>query len=63
MVVYREQPTLPAPASQTSFVGWMHKNLFSNWVNSIITLALLYFFSTATVEPDSVGFPEIRLGW
>ena len=43
MVVYREQPTLPAPASQTSFVGWMHKNLFSNWVNSIITLALLYF--------------------
>lgn len=42
MVVYREQPVMPAPASQTSIAGWLHKNLFSNWINSIITLALLY---------------------
>ncbi len=42
MIVYREQPSLPAPASQTTIVGWMRRNLFSNWVNGIITLVLLY---------------------
>ena len=43
MAVYREQSAMPAPASHTSIAGWLHKNLFSSWINGIITLALLYF--------------------
>ncbi|WP_024873221.1 amino acid ABC transporter permease [Tolumonas lignilytica] len=43
MVVYRDQPSLPAPASQTSIAGWLRKNLFSSVTNSVVTLALLYF--------------------
>ena len=42
MIVYREQPRLPAPASQTTIFGWMRRNLFSNWINGTITLILLY---------------------
>jgi general L-amino acid transport system permease protein len=31
-----------APLSETSFLGWMHKNLFSSWINTILTLASIY---------------------
>jgi general L-amino acid transport system permease protein len=42
MVVYREQPSLPSPAGQGSFAAWLRKNLFSSWLNSIVSLTLLY---------------------
>lgn len=42
MIVYREQPSMPAPASQTTIGGWMMRNLFSTWYNTVITLGLLY---------------------
>ena len=42
MVVYREQPSLPSPAGQSSVAAWLRKNMFSSWLNSIVSLALLY---------------------
>ncbi len=42
MVVYREQPSLPSPAGQSSFAAWLRKNMFSSWLNSLVSLALLY---------------------
>ncbi|MFP6732205.1 MAG: amino acid ABC transporter permease [Alphaproteobacteria bacterium] len=31
-----------APLSETSFIGWLHKNLFSSWVNGVLTLISIY---------------------
>jgi general L-amino acid transport system permease protein len=35
-------PDRPAPLFETSTLGWLHKNLFSSWVNAILTLFSLY---------------------
>ncbi len=35
-------PDLPPPVSQTGIIGWMRENLFSSWLNSILTLISLY---------------------
>lgn len=31
-----------APLTESSFIGWLHKNLFSSWINAILTLVSLY---------------------
>ena len=31
-----------APLSETSVIGWLHKNLFSSWLNTALTLISLY---------------------
>lgn len=35
-------PDLPPPVSQTGVIGWMRQNLFSSWLNTILTLISLY---------------------
>ena len=30
------------PVATTGILGWLRMNLFSNWVNSLITLFVLY---------------------
>ncbi len=35
-------PVMPPPASTVGVVGWARANLFSNWVNTLLTLAGLY---------------------
>lgn len=42
MTVYREQPVLPSPAKDHNLVAWARRNLFSSWINGIVTLVLLY---------------------
>jgi general L-amino acid transport system permease protein len=31
-----------APLSETTFIGWLHKNLFSSWINVILTIVSIY---------------------
>ena len=38
-----------APLTETTFIGWLHKNLFSSWINTILTLISLYIIY-ATVK-------------
>jgi general L-amino acid transport system permease protein len=42
-----------APLSQIGLVGWLRANLFSSWINSAVTLLLLYF-----VARWAIGFLE-----
>ena len=35
------------PLSETSVIGWLHKNLFSSWINTILTLVSLYIIYAA----------------
>src|SRR5258708_6620328 len=32
------RPDLPPPASERGVIGWLRHNLFSSWVNTILTL-------------------------
>lgn len=34
-------PILPPPTERYSVLGWLHKNLFSTWYNTLLTLATL----------------------
>ncbi|CAM5778570.1 amino acid ABC transporter permease [Castellaniella caeni] len=36
------EPELRPPAAQAGVFGWLRKNLFSTWYNSLLTLALAY---------------------
>ena len=42
------------PQDRTGVIGWLRKNLFSTWYNSLITIVLLYVLAT-TLGP--------LLGW
>ena len=33
---------LPPPTSETGFIGWAHKSLFSGWFNTILTFIGAY---------------------
>ncbi len=35
-------PDRPAPLSETSVIGWLHKNLFSSWINILLTVVSIY---------------------
>ncbi len=35
-------PELPPPVSQTGVIGWLRENLFSSWLNTILTLISAY---------------------
>ncbi|MBT4044607.1 MAG: amino acid ABC transporter permease [Rhodospirillaceae bacterium] len=36
-----------APITETSFIGWLHKNLFSSWINTILTIVSIYIIYVA----------------
>jgi len=40
-VPHAAQPDLPPPASTIGIVGWLRRNLFSGWINSLFTVATL----------------------
>ena len=47
IVKIHKTPDRPAPRSERSVVGWMHKNLFSSGFNSLLTLITLYLIYQA----------------
>ena len=64
MYVKRERsPSLPPPRSEAGVIGWLRANLFSSWLNALMTLAglalLLYslppFLSWAVIDANWLG--------
>ena len=43
----QKSPARPAPLSETSIIGWLRINLFSSWVNVILTVVSLYIIFLA----------------
>ena len=41
-----EHPSLPAPIRQAKLLGWLRKNLFSTWYDSLLTIIFLYLLGT-----------------
>jgi len=63
MAEFTPHPDLPPPASTVGVVGWLRQNLFSSWLNTLLTLFSLYLlyiilvpaFSWAFLDADWVG--------
>lgn len=36
-------PASPPPVTETGIVKWLRENLFSSWINSLLTIAAVYF--------------------
>ena len=49
------------PATSVGLIGWMRSNLFSNWVNTILTVVVLYLFYL--VLPALINFTFIDATW
>ena len=54
-------PDLPPPASSVGVVGWMRRSLFSNWVNTLLTVLATYFLLTAL--PPVIQWAFIDADW
>src|SRR5699024_8807002 len=37
------------PSTRTGIIGWLRRNLFSTWYNSLFTIVVLYFLVTTLV--------------
>ncbi|APZ42700.1 amino acid ABC transporter permease [Acidihalobacter ferrooxydans] len=46
-VLKDNHPDLPPPRSEVGVVGWLRRNLFSTWYNSLFTLVTLYLLYRA----------------
>ncbi len=44
-----QHPDLPPPPGTTGVVGWLRKNLFSSWLNAVLTLVSIYLIYTVVV--------------
>ena len=42
MTSHTFKPDLPAPSANIGVPGWMRTNLFSSWINALLTLVGLY---------------------
>ena len=52
---------LPAPASEVGVVGWMRKNLFNGWFNTLLTLFALWLLYM--VLPGVLNFNFFNAVW
>ena len=42
MTTHTFKPDMPPPSSSIGIVAWMRANLFSNWLNTLLTLLAFY---------------------
>ncbi len=47
MSEFKPLPDLPPPPNTVGAIGWLRTNLFSNWLNTILTLIAIYYIGQA----------------
>ena len=52
------EPDQPAPDASQGIVAWMRANLFSNWINSILTV--IAFYLVYLIVPPMIDFAFIN---
>lgn len=66
IVKAKKTPARPAPLTERSIIGWMHRHLFSSVLNSILTIVTLYVIYITIKDlwvwgiGDAVWFAENR---
>jgi len=61
MTSHTFKPDLPAPSSNIGIVGWMRANLFSSWLNTLLTLFGLYLIWV--IVPPIIEWAIINADW
>jgi general L-amino acid transport system permease protein len=56
IVKLEKTPARPAPLTERSVIGWMHRHLFSSILNSILTVVTLYIIFITVRDLWSWGF-------
>jgi len=51
-------PPRAAPLTETSVIGWLHKSLFSSWINTILTFVTLYLIYLTLSSIWTWGFVD-----
>jgi general L-amino acid transport system permease protein len=55
------RPSLPPPTTERGAIGWLRHNLFSSWVNAILTLLALYILYL--IVPPFVSWAILDATW
>ncbi|MBD7977773.1 MULTISPECIES: amino acid ABC transporter permease [Pseudomonas] len=61
MITHTFKPDLPAPAMSVGLLGWIRANLFSNWVNTLLTFIGLYLIWL--IVPPIIEWAFIKADW
>ena len=64
MAVIQHTPheDLPPPVSQTGIIGWFRQNLFSNWLNALLTLLASPAGPTQYLQRDGFDWSTLTVG-
>ena len=60
--VFQPMPDLPAPLESVGIVGWMRENLFSSWINALLTIAAVCFLWEVLPPLFSWAFTDATWG-
>jgi general L-amino acid transport system permease protein len=60
-LIHTPHPDMPPPASEVGVIGWLRKNLFSSWFNSIFSVLSLYVLYL--VIPPAFQWVFINSDW
>ncbi len=61
MTTHAFKPDLPAPSRSIGVVGWLRANLFSSWLNTLLTLMGLYLIWL--IVPPIIDWAIIKADW
>ena len=61
MTSHTFKPDLPAPSTNIGVLGWMRANLFSSWINTLLTLVGLYLIWL--IVPPLIDWAIIKADW
>ena len=61
MTTHTFKPDMPPPSSSIGIVAWMRANLFSNWLNTLLTL--LAFYLIWLVVPPIISWAFVDANW
>jgi general L-amino acid transport system permease protein len=59
--MHRPHPDLPPPGTSVGVVGWLRANLFSSWLNSLMTIAAAYVL--VVTVPPLVDWAFLKADW
>ena len=61
MSEFKPHPDLPPPITEVGVIGWLRRNLFSDWVNSGLTLLAIYLIYV--MIPPLIDWALIKADW
>lgn len=61
MTDFKPHPDLPPPITEVGVIGWLRRNLFSDWLNTGLTLLAIYLIYI--MIPPLLDWALIKADW